>query len=108
MANADKIKQEPVYLELDKKRQLIYDLNAFVEMEETYGSVDEALNAMDKGSIKAIRFFLWIGFLAEDPTLTLQQVGAMITLDNLVEIGNAITKTMESSLPDKSKQNPNE
>lgn len=39
-----------VPIQLDKKRYLVYDLNALSALEETYGAVDQAFAEVEKGS----------------------------------------------------------
>jgi len=99
--NVNKVKREPVEVELDKIRHLKYTLNSFAEMEDKYGSVDVALKAMEKGSIKAVRFMLWIGLIHEDPTLTELEVGAMIEPQDLEELAKKMNQTMGADLPEK-------
>lgn len=114
MANVKQIKRAPVTITLDKERTLKYTLNAFAEMEERYGTVDAAIEAMESGSIKGIRFMLWAGLIDEDETLTEQQVGAMIELQDLPELAEKMNAVMTVDLPDpetatasKGKKNPN-
>lgn len=99
MANVNKVKRSPVFISLDKDRQLKYTLNAFAEMEERYGSVDEAVKAMEKGSIKAIRFMLWAGLIHEDKSLTEEQVGDLIDIADMQEIADKMNLTMSGDLP---------
>lgn len=97
--NVDKVKREPVYVELDKKRELKFTLNSFAEMEDKFGSVDLALEKMEKGSIKAVRFMLWAGLIHEDDELTEKQVGNMIELQDLQELSDKMNKVMTNDLP---------
>lgn len=112
MANVEKVKRNPVYVELDKSRQLKYTLNSFAEMEDRYGSVDDALKAVEKGKIKAVRFMLWAGLIHEDENLTEKQVGAMIEVQDLDALSAKMNETMSGDLPDpklkEATTNPNE
>ena len=99
MAKASLIKDSASTIKLDKVRTLVYDMNAFIEMEDRYGSVDEAMKALDGGSIKAIRFILWIGLVHADDTLTEKQVGSLIKLNQLEEVANAVAAALEKDLP---------
>lgn len=105
MANANKIRREPIKIELDKSRELKYDLNAFIELEERYGSVDAALRAMEQNSIKAVRLVLWAGLIHEDPDLTEKEVGSLVQLYDLEELSETLGKAMMSDLPDKNSPN---
>lgn len=101
MANVNKVKRKPVYIELDKTRQLKFTLNSFAEMEDRYGTVDDALKAMEGGSIKAIRFMLWAGLIHEDEELTEKKVGVLIELQDLAELSEQLNLVMGADLPDK-------
>lgn len=103
MSHAREIKVSNVSIVLDKPRTLQYDLNAFIELEDLYGSIDDALNEMDKGKnkIKAIRAVLWAGLIHEDESLTPKQVGAMINLSKLEEVTEALMRAIEAAMPTK-------
>lgn len=102
MSDVKKIKRQPVYITLNgEEKQLKYTLNSFAEMEDKYGNVDDALNAMEKGSIKAVRFMLWAGLIHADENLTEKEVGAMIELSDLQELSDKMNEVMAQDLPDK-------
>jgi endo-1,4-beta-D-glucanase Y len=114
MANVKRVKRQPIYIELDKKRQLKFTLNAMAELEDKYGTIDDAMKKLDSGSMKAIRFMLWAGLMHEDDALTETQVGDMLEMQDLQEIAEKLNKTMGIDLPDDgqreelNKTNPNE
>lgn len=55
---------EPVAIELNGKTyNLVYDMNAFAEIEQHYGTIDIALNKVSTPSFNDMRFFLWAGLL---------------------------------------------
>lgn len=101
MSHARDIKVKKVQVELDRPRTIKFDLNAFIELEEMYGSIDGALKEMEKGSIKAVRAILWAGLIHEDESLTLKQVGSMVDMDNLPRITEALSQAISDSLPEK-------
>ena len=104
--NEVKIKNIPVIL--DKERTLRFDLNAFAELEDNYGTIDEALGAMEKGSIKALRAILWAGLMHEDDSLTLKDVGRLITLGDLPKLTEGIQQAISNSVPQsEGPQDPN-
>jgi hypothetical protein len=110
MGNVNSVKIKPIPIALDKDRTLVYDLNAFAELEEKYGSIDDALGALSKGalskgSIKTIRTILWVGLIHEDENLTEKQVGAMIGLSDLDRITDAISKGIVEGLPEDAPKN---
>lgn len=76
------------------EREICFTLNAMAELEDKYGSVDDAFKKLDEGSIKAARFILWAGLLHTEEGLTEQQVGNLIDLDLL----NGIMESMSAAL----------
>ena len=93
------VKEISVPLQLDRSRTLKFDLNAFSELEEKYGSMEKAFNAMQGGSMKAARTLLWAGLLHEDDKLTERQVGGMVTLENLETVMDSISKALMEAMP---------
>ena len=94
------IREITVPIELDRPRGLKFDLNAFAELEDKFGSMDAAFQAMQKGSLKAARTLLWAGLLHEDETLTERKVGGLVTLANLSGIMDSITSALTAAMPD--------
>lgn len=94
------IREVRIPIELDKQRTLLFDLNAFAELEDKYGSLDKAFQEMQKGSVKATRTLLWAGLLHEDEKLTERQVGAMLNLATIEATMNKITEALSSALPE--------
>lgn len=99
MSRARDIRVTSIPIELDKERTLKFDLNAFIELETIYGSVQAVLDRMQTGSIKAVRDILWAGLIHEDESLTPKAVGAMIDMSNLEELTSALTRAVEGALP---------
>ena len=94
------IREITIPIELDRPRGLKFDLNAFAELEDKFGSMDAAFQAMQKGSLKAARTLLWAGLLHEDETLTERKVGGLVTLANLSGIMDSITSALTAAMPD--------
>ena len=84
----------------DKEHEILFDLNALAELEEKYGSLDDAFGMMQKGSIKATRTMLWAGLLHEDEGLSERDVGKLIDVAHLGDILDAITQAMGADLPE--------
>lgn len=103
MSNVRDVKSKDIEITLTDgvKRTLKYDLNAMAEMEDKYGSVDEAFKKLEQNSIKAVRFFLWAGLVHDDPSLTEQQVGSLIDMRYLSNIMNTLTDAFDSDMPKK-------
>lgn len=106
MANVNDVKLKAAVLELGgKERHMRFDLNAFAELEEAYGSIEGAMGALEKGSIKALRAIIWAGLLHEhtdsdgNPTLTLLEVGSWIDIKDLPTLSEKLGKALEQALP---------
>lgn len=107
MSNVNNVRIKPVDIELNgEKHTLCYDLNAFAELEVKYGTVEKALNAMEKGSFGAIRCFIWAGMLRDNENITERQVGALITPGQLQDLAKKIGEALEQAAPTGNK-NPN-
>ena len=94
------IRESAIPIELDRPRALLYDMNGLAELEDRYGSMDDAFKALQKGSIKAARTLLWIGLLHEDETLTERQAGALVSMRNMTEVMAKITSALTNSTPE--------
>lgn len=104
--NADQVINDKKVFPLElggKTRNVKFDLNAFIELEDKHGSIDLALEELDKGNIKAIRTILWAGLLHEDDTLTEKQIGKWVDFANLGEVAEGLGKGLVASLPDMEK-----
>lgn len=105
-----KSKKKTITLMDGVERTLCYDLNAMAEMEDKYGTVDDAFKALEGNSIKAVRFMLWAGLVHDDPSLTEQQVGSLIDVAYLHELMTSLGEAFEADMPDQKEaveQNPN-
>lgn len=100
------LKIKEVLVNFDKERHLRYDLNAFAEIEDNIGTLEEAMNKIQQGSVKAIRTLLWAGLVWEDSTLTEQTVGSWLGLNNMGDIASKITEAITGSLPEDDGSNP--
>ncbi len=115
------VKDVSISIQLDKERYIRYDMNAFIELEEKFGSIQDALEVMEsidpekkakreKGKIvprqdlKIIRFFLWAGLVSEDETLTERDVGRLIDFRNITDVAAAITNAIDGAMPELSEE----
>lgn len=95
------IKQKGITINLDKERHLVFDLNAFCELEDKFGTINKAFDALqEEGSMKPIRYLLYVGLLHEDETLTEKMVGSLITLQNIGEIMQKVTEAIADAMPE--------
>lgn len=77
---------------LDRIRQLKVDFNALCAMEEKSGKSVMKPNSWSNMKIADLRVMLWAGLRHEDKTLTLEQVGKMVTMTNMKDTMEAVTK----------------
>ena len=102
---ANTVKVKKITIDLDKPRTLLFDMNAFIALEEIYGSVEDAMKAMSQKKMKPMRSFLWAGLIHEDESLTEKQVGALITMDNMEELIAKLTSAVQKGMPEESEKN---
>jgi hypothetical protein len=93
-----------ISISLDKPRHLRFDINAMVTFEELTG-----LNLLKEGarrqierdmSVSQFRAFLFACLVHEDKTLTLEQVGNLITIENMQEILDKIGQAQQAAAPE--------
>lgn len=90
-----------IKIALDKERTLRFDMNAQVAFEEATGE-----NTLDgafwkkKMTAKNTRALVWACLVHEDPGLTLQHVGAFLTLKSSKEVTLALNKALEAAMPE--------
>lgn len=84
-----------VTVHLDKERRFVFDLNALIELEEIYGSKEDAIKALKGGGLKHIRAWMWAGLVHEDSSLTVEEVGRIFSKadpDTVVQIADEILR----------------
>ena len=86
----------------DQILYLRYDLNALAALEEKYGDIDSAFNFEEdsKNIISKLRFVLHVGLHANQPDMTVEDVGGLFTLENLQEFQDAIGGAVEQGMPE--------
>lgn len=106
MANVNHMKGKAVPIKLSdgKERTLKYTLNALAELEERYGTVEEAFKKLESNSIKAVRCILWAGLMHDkDPntgrSLTEDEVGELLDVAYMQELMETMSVAMNSDLP---------
>lgn len=80
-------KRGKVKITLDKERTLFYDLNALVALEDQGIEVAKVSEGVKMSQVRGI---LWAGLIHEDKELTLEEVGSLVTIDNIQEVSDAI------------------
>lgn len=95
------LRNKGTVIKLDKERRINIDMNALVELEDKYGSIDKAFGALSGSpKMKDIRYILYLSLLHEDEALTENKVGKLINLGNLSTVIEALGGAMTSSLPE--------
>jgi hypothetical protein len=88
-----------INIELDKPRRLLYTLGAMAEYERITGK-----NFLDlpteKITATLLLNVLYVGLKHEDKSLTVEEVGAMITVENLSAIKTKIAEAASSNNPE--------
>jgi hypothetical protein len=102
MTNLEQVKRKAIKVELadGKEREIKFTLNAMAELEEKYGSVDDAFKVLEGGSLKAIRFFLWATIQQEEKEdLSEKQLGDLIDISSIGNIINAMNEASSQDMP---------
>lgn len=109
MANLKDVKQPVRTINLDGETYTLrYDFNAWAELEEKYGSMAGAIEALEKAqdlsgkTAQIIRHFLWAGMVQDAPDMTLKDVGRLLSFENLSALANIVTDAVSDSLGDAS------
>lgn len=105
MANVADVISKAVKITLTDgvERTIKFTLNAMAELEDRYGSVEEAFKQLDNNSIKAVRCILWAGLIHEDPDLTEQQVGNLIDIQYMQELMASLGDAFDADMPEDKK-----
>lgn len=76
---------------LDRKRHLRFDYNALASLEEDLGISPFSPELLKDGMTpRKLRAFLRAGLLWETPALTLEQAGALVTLENHLSVARQV------------------
>lgn len=90
----------PIKFDDGTTRNLYFDFNSFVELEERTGR--QLLNGelFNMKSAKDIRLLLYVGLIHEAPDLTPHDVGKLINMRNIHAIEKAIRQAIDGAMPD--------
>lgn len=75
-------------------------MNTFCELEEIYGDINLAFDDLQNKKIKAIRALIYSAIKAEDESITLKQVGSMLTLNDMERLGTTINEALKIAMPE--------
>ncbi|BDR82558.1 hypothetical protein [Clostridium tetani] len=100
------IKQIGVPIILDKERHIVFDLNAMCELEERFGSIDNAFSKLAKNiKMKDLRYTLWLSLKYEDEEITEKEAGRLITMADIDMILTKLGDSLIGSLPESDEKN---
>ncbi|GMQ61202.1 MULTISPECIES: hypothetical protein [Vallitalea] len=78
-----------------KNYKLDYNLNALIDIQKRYGSMEEALKKLKVNNYEDIRFFLMIGINhGMDLELSEKDVGKLLNMDNISEVSINMMKAI--------------
>lgn len=98
---ASELKNKGIKFKLNEKDyELKFDMNTFCELEEVYGDLNQAFEDLQNRKIKAIRALIYSAVKAEDESVTLKEVGKMLTLGDMESLGTAINEALEVAMPE--------
>ena len=89
---------ESVPIILDKERHLKLTLGAMVKFKQVTGK--DLLKGFDTLGSEEVQALLWACLVHEDKTLTLDQVGDMVSLSNIPAIAEAIARAWSTAIPE--------
>lgn len=84
----------------NKDYELKFDMNTFCELEEIYGDISQAFEDLQNRKLKAIRALIYSAIKAEDESVTLREVGKMLTLSDMEKLGTAINEALNIAMPE--------
>ena len=116
MSNIQSLRPNLVTVTLNCKVMPIkFDLNAYAELEKRYGSVEEAMNTLQKGSLVGLRNILWAGLIHNEAVIdentgevikyniTPYDVGSWIEPSTMREISGKLSEAIVATLPEADK-----
>lgn len=98
---ASELRNKGIKFKLSSKEyELKFDMNTFCELEEIYGDINKAFEDLENRKIKAIRALIYSAIKAEDESVTLKDVGRMLTLSDMEKLGTAINEALNIAMPE--------
>ncbi len=83
-----------------KERELVFTLNALDEYEELTGRNALMENIFKNISAKETKALLFSALKQDDPEITIQDVGKMVSVSNFEEVLTALAKAYNGDTPD--------
>lgn len=88
-----------VKIQLDKERTLRFDFNALRAYEKATGRNMLRTNVLQNLNLDDLTTLLWAALVHEDKSLTVDNVGAMLTLKDSDRIFDALTAAFSEAMP---------
>lgn len=93
----------PAILSLDRDYVLRLDWNAMALIEEKFDlnsleDLDQVWNLFKSDSIRTRQLMLWILLQADDPNMTIHQVGALLRPGRIVEVWSAMADAFNNAM----------
>lgn len=96
------MKVEKIPIDLDKRRHLVYNLDAIYDLEQAYGSFNLAVRSVRIDAFDDTARMLYFGLRHEDSTLTEADADQLVNVTNRLEVIGKIISAISAALPDKS------
>lgn len=97
---AEDLKLKQVTMTLGGKVLLLqYDMFAFEQLESLYGNLEDALKALEKGSMKATLDIIWAGAVGQDPNLARADLGKNVAFTDLIGKQELLLDCIMSGMP---------
>ena len=95
------MKDEGVKITLDRVRELKFDLNALCVLQEKFDDIEDAFKGLTKRDFKIIRTLVY-AVLAheEDDSFTEKDAGALVTMQNIGDVADALSKALDAAVPE--------
>lgn len=81
------------------ERDIEFSLNAMADLEEKYGTIENAFEKVQSDNISAIRFLLWCLLNNGEQEISEREIGRLINLRNLSDLMSSVMDYMEEALP---------
>lgn len=106
MSKLNLIKAKGVYLSLgDKEVELVYDFNAFAELEKEFGNVQTAFEAMSANPrMTDILKIVKAGLASSDEEISVKELGKYLTPREIPELVKLMSEALVASLPEQEKE----
>ncbi len=86
-----------------KDRKVSFDLNAMIAYEEATGKKVTSWQEGYTPNMKEMRVIIWACLISGDESITLQEVGSWVTMENFHAVVNKVMGIVDDSLPESQK-----